>query len=961
MNTRHLGPRTLALLLTIAALLFSAAAPVGAMTPAGAPGRAAAGSPSARTNAAPLSSYGQPFHFLPPLGVESGDPSKFDPSLLSDLVVTICRLDSAGCTVVKTITSSSALAEQLRIMSAGGIQSFYQANWDTSGFKLTPSTFRIIVTVDGLVLGSVDETAAAYKSFPRTWPIKFRIEKNPVIRVRQLHEAGKGASQIGNAIRLEFGLCGDDLANLLANDLEPFTQKDVDAAVAGVCQAAVIPATTKVADTATGNAMTGFDPDTGVVTFSTTTALLGNLKVGDVLVGEPNGVAPAGYLRKVTSITKSKKTGAVTLQTTQARLDETITQGTLDATGDLNPSDLLSTQTAPGVTFTGARTSRSGASGAAGGFGLADIGDGFDFHEAINVDFEGDAVAGGGVTGNAKVHISGFVNFNAGYNIGFGIQSCVRVPFFTCLDRVEAHLGAHLSSDLHVTGTFNGELHKEQVLATHFFQPIIFFIGPVPVVLIPILKAVAGVDGTAHATFTFDSSLNGDMDAGAKWTDPTDDGHSWEVTPVHPNFPNPDVDAKVQASMDLHAHAGADAELLLYGIGGPGLAAHVGIEGKVQVPGNPVWEIRGEATGKVSFGFDLGGILSLVGFEKSFRDDWHIASSENQAPQCWGQTGVIPVALNHVDNLGPHTLANNWNGWFDCPDPEGGHVTYKVTDGGNEINYSSYQWTSTGQHDVVVTASDPDGHSSQVTLQFDVEDSPPVLSTVEASGVVRAGVQYFVTATAWDAEAGTSGDWLLCDAMQWQATNATIRITSGGRFCTAEVIFSQAGTQTITVTATEPKVGGKSSTHSVTVNVLDAPANPAPILGSFTVTAAEGPLRFCDDPTGECVDQCQTGTNCLVPPDRILFNGMTGDFVPPLTLYVAAHDPNGDPLTVQWFCNGDGLAFPVTDNHNGTYSCMPFSSDPQVPILIWATVGDGTTFVHTEVRRLYMYSRLLVN
>src|SRR4029079_10856097 len=138
-------------------------------------------------------------------------------------------------------------------------------------------------------------------------------------------------------------------------------------------------------------ALTGFDPTSGRMTFSGSSTVLAGLKVGDVLVGEPVGAAPNGYLRKVTSITKAKKTGVITLETTQARLDEAITEGTLDATGDLRPEDVIATQTGPAVTLTQARSASRLA-----GIAPDDVGDGFDFHQAINVDFEGDASGDGG-------------------------------------------------------------------------------------------------------------------------------------------------------------------------------------------------------------------------------------------------------------------------------------------------------------------------------------------------------------------------------------------------------------------------------------------------------------------------------------------------------------------------------------------------------------------------------------
>src|SRR6185369_970948 len=157
--------------------LLTAGSLLGSAGPAAAATQVVANAYIAST--ASLSDFGQPFHFLSPLGVESGDPAKFDPSLLDELLVSICRIDANGCTPVKTLTSASSLSERLRYGPATGTPTYYLANWDTSTVKLAPSSFRVTVSVDRLELGSLDIGPATYKSFGRTWPIKFRIENNP--------------------------------------------------------------------------------------------------------------------------------------------------------------------------------------------------------------------------------------------------------------------------------------------------------------------------------------------------------------------------------------------------------------------------------------------------------------------------------------------------------------------------------------------------------------------------------------------------------------------------------------------------------------------------------------------------------------------------------------------------------------------------------------------------------------
>ncbi len=147
------------------------------------------------------------------------------------------------------------------------------------------------------------------------------------------------------------------------------------------------------------------------------------------------------------------------------------------------------------------------------------------------------------------------------------------------------------------------------------------------------------------------------------------------------------------------------------------------------------------------------------------------------------------------------------------------------------------------------------------------------------------------------------------------------------------------------------------------VTVTTAPANPAPLIdpNSFDVWAASGPKTNCDDLSGSVCEphyNCPSGFFCPVPSDSILYNGAVGDFHTPLTFSLSAADPNGDALTVTWFCTAGLTNYAVTDNGDGTSSCSPYTESISTPILIWAEVSDGLTIVRSEARRFLMLDRV---
>ena len=906
-----------------------------------------------------LSDFGEPFHFLAPLAPEAGDPTRFDASLLDDLVVEICRVEGTACTLVKTLTSTSNLSERLRIGPTTGGGSYYLANWDVSRIKLTPYTWRVSVTIAGLVLGQLDVGPNQYKSFGRTWPIKFRIEKNPTIWVRILRSEGKSASQVANVLKNEFALGPDDIALLLARDIDRYTDEEIELALKGVFQTVVVPPTTKIADQATQNALTTFDPATGRMTCATTTPILGALNVGDVMVGEPNAAAPNGYLRYVTAIAKPKK-GPIVVDTRQALINEVITEGTLDAADQLDLDDLDHVVAElPGVTFSETPSRMAGATamlGATPMLGALDIGDGYTFHETFDVTLDG-AGKQGGVSGRGTVRIQGEMNFNAGWNVGFGVEECFpdNPPFFTCVDRFEAHLGMDASSKVTVTGNADGHIEKEYVLSTHYFKPIIFFIGPIPVVLVPIVKAVVGATGDAHLEFSFDAEARTRMDFGAKWTDPDQGGNNWQdINDVQE--PTATGHGDLEATMELRAYAKMDAKLLLYGILGPGLAGRIGVGAIVKYPGTPLWKAFAHARGEINFAVDLGGIIKLSERIAPLPElTFQVDEAENQPPVCGVGRDPIPVDLGVETFLGPRGDEPLSPGFFDCSDPEGGAVTFTTATSGGPQNAVSERFDAPGGHDLPVTVTDPAGLTTLLTLHIEVNNEAPFLETATATGTVPASTQYFVTAAAWDIE---DRGFVPCTSITWTVTGGTFDEAGDGRACTIVVVFDTVGAQTVHVVAVDKN--NKPSETTLTVNVTAPPSNDAPVIdpGSFFVNAAKGPKNVCVGSDCDPKYNCITGEGCRVPYGAILYNGAVGTYHGPLTFGVSASDPNGDTVTVTWFCKAGETSYPVTANGDGTFTCDPFTTSYLVPINVWAEASDGTTTVRSEVRRLYMYNRV---
>ena len=849
------------------------------------------------------------FHFLQPIAVPSGDPSKFDPDLLNYLTVDICALTTNGCDPVTKFTSP-----QIRIATTGGYGSFYIANWDTNKSNFNSKrTYRVSVLLIDTVLGSVDLTPAMYSSFGRTWPIKFMIEKDPKLRILAFASAGKNLWQVADDLRTELGICGDALRQLLLDNYPNADAEQVTEVVNGVCQEVELFPTTKIADRVTRDALAFYDMATGRMVFAGDTNLLKNLKVNDVLVSREGPAAPYGYLRKVTSIRKSR--GIYTLETVQAKFTEAIKRATLQVSGPLEPADDADSAE-NSQAFAPERRSAE-----------FDVGKSIPFSRHIDVTIDlngGDDELGGSGT----INVVGDVEIQAGYNIGAGIELCTDPPF-ACADRVEAWMGFVQKSNLHVSAKFDGHLHKEYAYPIEM-SPIFFMIGPIPVWLVPEVNVIVGLDGMAHVDFQFDAGAQSTVKPYIKWTE--DDG--WKDLTDFAPLSHSYADVKFAGNAELEGYAKLDAALLLYGLIGPKMDGSLGIVGKAQTGNHPFWEIHGHVKAGIGLKSVFMDLFDVNAHEDLFDDTFDIAESGNLPPQFTNvRTSPIAARVNEPVNIGEYDAFGV--GAFHLFDPEGDAIKQITAKEGNVVipDLKNAVFTVPGNHTITVTATDiHDATSNPIEIKVFVFTPPNFLELWPSATTIPAGVQFFATITAHD----DTDKPVPCGAftLELQVTAPDVATRHGGAGnCVAWVRFNQQGTRTLTVKATDGN--GTIITKSVNVNVTPPPAIPYPEITesdviTFSVMSRQGPLSVV------CPD---ANYLCEAPSDVYLFNGLTGsgDYVPPLFLSVSTTDATD---TVTWKCvtgASEGRVFFDSTFNQTACDPVPSSTDR---VKVYAIVTD---------------------
>ncbi len=295
---------------------------------------------------------------------------------------------------------------------------------------------------------------------------------------------------------------------------------------------------TKVMDEQTRSAISGLDTTNFTFTFSGESDLIRGLQVGDILVDSASAWAHYGYLRKIVSIETSK--GETKVFTTQAGLTEAILQGSIDFnSGSLKTSQIERMELADGVKLKNLKNT--------------------DF---TVFDMEYDMTFGSGtdqvtVQGNTSLDMGVFFKFNWDYCI-------LCLPPEVTIELFESGVEINQSASINVVSQYGASVNQRIPVATFYFEPWTFAIGPVPVVFVPKIQLFVGVDGQLTAEFTTGASESFNGRLGTRYT--SADGWSTikEKTFTYDYYP-PELDI----SMNVEAGVGPEISLLLYGVAGP--------------------------------------------------------------------------------------------------------------------------------------------------------------------------------------------------------------------------------------------------------------------------------------------------------------------------------------------------------------------------------------------------------
>jgi formylglycine-generating enzyme required for sulfatase activity len=446
----------------------------------------------------------------------------------------------------------------------------------------------------------------------------------------------------------------------------------------------VIPDTTAILPASTTQYLTQVSPDGATFTFSQSTPELAALQPGDVIVGDVAAGVPDGFLRRVTSV--SMPAGQVVVVTEPATLDQAIESGQLQISRTLTPGQVRAAVHAAGVTL----------APSSAGFGTFH----FELSDVVLYDADGDPeTTGDQITADGALDLEP----------SFSLQIRVSGHELRALSFIAA---ATEAAELEVKSELALPIVEQEVeVAREYFTPFTVMIGPLPVVIAPVLTVNAGVDGSVTVGVTTGVAQQATLSAGAEYV-----SGSWRPLSQFSNqfeFDPP----RLSASLDLKGYAGAQLSLLLYGVVGPFASANAFLELHADVFAEPWWTLYGGV--EVPIGVRIEALSQLIASYEAVPIDYRLLLAQAQA------------------NRSPSAPC--------CPIPADGAV--------DQTRYTDLAWVS----------ADPDGDALTYDVYLEQDDSTPDarLSNAQVSasynpGLLAPAAHYYWRIVAQDQHGATT-------------------------------------------------------------------------------------------------------------------------------------------------------------------------------------------------------------
>lgn len=598
------------------------------------------------------------------------------------------------------------------------------------------------------------------------------------------------------------------------------------------------------------------------LTFASTPS---GLTIGSVLASDVTPTLPHGLLVKVTRMDGG------TVLATEAALGDALEQGEFLMERQFTAADIQRMTLAPGVTATG-ETALAAASVGGQGAGIPLPATKLASRVLTDAQANGRVIAGdgGGLAfgydmTNVDLGSGAVANGHVGFEVGCGSyggltwKTVYGVPIYPNGAHFEAKCGAKQDGSITVTATQKASLDKSVDIATIYLQAITFFVGPVPIVLIPTITVTANASGDVAAQMSFGASEHFSAQVGIAY-------HKGFTLIKDFDYGFDSTVSEVKARVTATAGVSVGEALMLYGLAGPQLNESIYAKFVAKPPGErPIWCLNGGIEASVSLHINLGIKDLNFGPEKLFGDEAELSCAGNVAPTVTVQGGATALSVYPSSTFQPPDIVASSN------DVEEGALPIAWASDGKALGTSksgekfSLSALPLGTHTVTAIVTDGDGGTASASIAVTALDATPT-----AQILVQNGSGQWVDSASGS---GVTGGQLIArlnshsplglvvgECMSDVSWAGGLTVASAGG-CDHVVYLAQAGVFPLTATVTDPD--GRIVQDSLTVTVIDPAVGSPPAFTQITAlkTSANPHQPLCDGCVFSYGDQVKLSTS----------------------------------------------------------------------------------------------------
>jgi len=240
------------------------------------------------------------------------------------------------------------------------------------------------------------------------------------------------------------------------------------------------------------------------------------------------------------------------------------------------------------------------------------------------------------------VELAPGVSLSGSADLTMGPQLSAHYGLFTGLQSFSATVSAEMMDEASLTIDESSSAADDAVLASVEGEPVMILVGPVPIMVVPVLDLHGGVTASVQGGMSVGAQANASLTMGAQWQSASGWSPIWtETSGFIPQYSPPTVTAS------LYAYLRPVVTLKLYDVAGPDIYAEAGPQLSATAdPSQVCWSLNGQLSAGV--GLDLTAFGAKNNSYQAKLASYSFPLASDCAPLNGGPPAVITLAASDI-------------------------------------------------------------------------------------------------------------------------------------------------------------------------------------------------------------------------------------------------------------------------------------------------------------------------